>query len=103
MPPTQAELEALAERALTFLDGAGQAGAWWEFRARQIGPGVTLSERTQVALAVAGGGQIVTDRTDDAGLRSAAAGAAALPSRHEGRLPDPEPGRAHDGYDPRAI
>ena len=107
---TQAELEALAERALSFLDGEGQATAWWEFRARPRGPGMALSERTQVALTSvgeAGAGRLITDRTDDEGLRAAAAGARVLAGR-EGpgralRLPDPEPGRPHDGYDPRAV
>src|SRR4051794_14173891 len=111
MPPTQAEVEALAERALTFIEAEGQATAWWEFAARPRGPVMAVTERTQVAFAILDGpsaGEFVTDRTDDEGLRAAAAAARVLagretPVQRPARLPDPEPGRTHDGYDPRAI
>ena len=96
MPPSQAELEALAERALTFLDGEGQATAWWEFRARRTESAVELTEHTYVDL-----GGVATDRTDDEGLRDAAVAVSVLGL--EPPLTEPEPGRSHDGYDPRAI
>src|SRR3954447_3669466 len=111
MRPGQAELEALAERGLTFIDGEGQTTAWWEFRARPRGTGMAVTERVQVALAVVDGpaaGEIITDRTDDEGLRAAVEGARVLCGRETlvqrpARLPEPEPGRTHSGYDPRAL
>src|SRR4051794_8893737 len=110
-PPSQADLEALAERALAHVDGEGQATAWWERRACTRRYGMTVTEGTRVGIAVVreqGTGQLITDRLSDEDLRAAAAGAralAAVPGRRKGpyRLPDPEPGRAHDGYDPSAA
>src|SRR3954471_3631360 len=98
MPPTQAEVEALAERALAFIEGEGQATAWWEFRARPRGPAMAVTERVQVGLAVVDGpaaGQSITGRTDDEGLRAAATGARVLCGRQTlvqrpARLPEPE-------------
>src|SRR4051812_9000014 len=100
-PPSQADLEALAERALGHLDGEGQATAWWERGAVNTG-GLRCWDTIQVELAALGGGVVQTDVTSDEGLRAAAAAAARLTPGLRGAaraLPDPAPGRAHDGYD----
>jgi predicted Zn-dependent protease len=97
-PPTLAELEALAARALEHADGEAQASALWE----RDGERETLTvELTCVidgwaASATAGG-------TDDDALQRAAR-AAALHARRPRAwptpgLPAPQEGRAHDGFD----
>ena len=103
-PPSQADLEALAERALARLDGEGQATAWWERSADSAGGALTYSDGVRVELAVLGAGVVVTGDPTDDGLRSAAAAAARLPGpRWPPALPEPAPGRTHDGYDPAAA
>src|SRR4051794_17983885 len=100
-PPSQADLEALAERALGHLDADGQATAWWERGAVDTG-GLRCWDTVEVELAALDGGVVQTDATSDEGLRAAAAAAACLTpgsQRQPRALPDPAPGRAHDGYD----
>ena len=100
-PPSQADLEALAERALARLEGEGQATAWWERGAENAGGALTCSDRVRVEVAALGAGVVVTGDLTDDGLRSAAAAAQRLPGpRWPPALPEPATGRAHDGYDP---
>src|SRR4051794_23707105 len=100
-PPSQADLEALAERALGHLEGDGRATAWWEHRAGRGRGMLRLTDLVTVELA-AGSGLVRTTETDDAGLAAAAAAARRL-ARDAAELPEPAPGRAHDGYDPSAV
>jgi predicted Zn-dependent protease len=103
-PPSQADLEALAERALARLDGEGQATAWWERGAENAGGALTCSDSVRVELASLGAGVVVTGDVSDDGLRAAAAAAARLPGpQWPPALPEPAPGRTHDGYDPAAA
>jgi PmbA/TldA metallopeptidase C-terminal domain len=103
-PPSQADLEALAERALPHLAGDGQATAWWERGAENTGGALVYSDRVRVEVAALGAGIAVTDDLSDDGLRAAARAAAGLPGpRWPPEMPDPAPGRAHDGYDPAAA
>ena len=90
-PPTEAELVALAERAL---DGAGpgtQATAAWEWS-----PGE--EPRISVEVLVVRDGRAGTGPTLEAAERAAATGPAALAD-----LPEPSQGRAHQGYDPAVL
>jgi PmbA protein len=100
---TDAELSALAARALTAAGADAQARVVHE---RRVRPG-ELRERLVVELAVARGGRVGVARTTDAcdaGLAAAAAGAASAcdGDRRGGfpGLPAPAPGRPHDGWDP---
>jgi hypothetical protein len=103
-PPSQADLEALAERALAHLAGDGQATAWWERGAENTGGALAYTDRVRVEVAALGAGIVVTDELSDAGLRAAAGAAARLPGpRRPPAMPEPAPGRAHDGYDPAAA
>jgi predicted Zn-dependent protease len=103
------ELLELAQRALAHAPGEAQATAWWE-RQLSAGPGgavTTSSLAVEVAVLREGRvGTALTSETDDAGLARAAAGAARLAAsgpEAAGRLPGPEPGRAHDGFDPAVF
>src|SRR4051812_1681083 len=100
-PPTQADLEALAERALAHLDGDGRVTAWWEHRTGRGRGMLRLTALVRVEIA-AGTDVVRTTDTGDAGLTAAAAAARRL-ARAAVELPEPAPGRAHDGYDPSAI
>jgi predicted Zn-dependent protease len=107
MPPSRDELIALAERALP--GGEAQATAWWE-RQLSAGPGgavTTEALSVEVAVVVDGRvGTVVTSEVDGDGLERAAAGAARLaaagPEAPE-PLPQPAPGRLHEGYDPAIL
>jgi predicted Zn-dependent protease len=103
------ELIALAEHALTHAPGEGQTTVWWE-RQLSAGPaGAVTTEATTVEIAVLRDGRLglaTTTDVDDAGLERAAAGAARLAATGQEAnhpLPDPIPGRAHEGYDARAL
>ncbi len=108
--PSEAELFALAERALGYAGEEAQVTAWWE-RAARAGRfvGVGLTERTAIEVACVrdgGVGTVLTTALDDEGLSLAARGAERLAERAEGEhpgLPGPLPGRAHDGWDPSAL
>jgi hypothetical protein len=96
VPPARPDLEALAERALGFLDGPGQATAWWERGLDGAGVRVEVlavrDGRAAAALAHGSG---------DADLQAAAHRAAeAAPAGHAVALPDPVHGRSHEAYDP---
>jgi predicted Zn-dependent protease len=104
--PSRDELISLAERALRHVPvPAAQATAWWE-RQLSAGPGgAVTTEATSVEVAVLDDGRVGTATTtdiDDEGLRRAAAGAARLAASGPGSggpLPEPAPGRAHEGFD----
>lgn len=105
-PPTEAELFALAERALGHADVEAQATAWWE-RSLQASTGAQLEHSvTSVELFVMIDGRAGIARTsllDDEALRSVTAQArqaAELASEPARPLPTPSTGRAHAGYDP---
>jgi predicted Zn-dependent protease len=108
-PLSRDELFALAERALARASGEAQATAWWE-RQLSAGPGgAVTTEAVTVEVAVLRDrrvGTVSTSDVDDAGLERAAAGAARLaatgPEVVRG-LPEPAPGRPHEGYDARVL
>ena len=90
-PPTEADLTALAQRAL---DGAGpgtQATAAWEWS-----PGEEA--RISVEVVAVRHGRTGTGPTVEAAERAAAGGPEAL-----AELPEPSQGRAHQGYDPAVL
>src|SRR5215218_10419077 len=105
-PPGQDELLALAERALAHLSGEGQVTAWWERQLTATPGGVVTTDGMSVEVAALRDGHVgtaVTTETDDDALARAAAGAARLAAHGpaaSGALPEPTPGRAHDGFDP---
>jgi predicted Zn-dependent protease len=102
------DLITLAERALAHASGDGQATAWWE-RQLSAGPGgAVTTEAVSVELAVVRDGRLglaTTTDVGDSGLERAAAGAARLASGgpEAGPLPEPRPGRAHEGYDAAVL
>ena len=103
------ELLALAERAVAHAGGEAQATAWWERQLSAGGGGAVTTEAVSVEVAVLRGGRVgtaVTTDVDDAGLARAAAGALRLAANGPealSPLPEPAPGRAHEGFDPRAV
>jgi predicted Zn-dependent protease len=104
-PPGQADVLALAERALAHISGEGQVTAWWERQLTATPGGVVTTDGVSVEVAVLAGGRLgtaVTTEADDAALAQAAAGAARLarsgPQVVDG-LPEPADGRPHEGYD----
>ncbi len=111
MAPSEPELTDLAARALAQLDGEGQATVWWERRLAVGEHGISDLVQQTAELVVLRDGRVgaasTTDVTAD-GLARAAAAAAAhaaldrepCDARH---LPDPAPGRPHDGWDPAVL
>ena len=105
MGPSRHELLGIAERALERVEDEAQATAWWE-RQLSAGPGTAVtSEAVSVEVAVLRDGRVgtaVTTDVDDTGLRRAAAGAARMAATGPAAapLPEPSPGRPHEGYDP---
>jgi predicted Zn-dependent protease len=102
---TDAQLSALAHRALAAASGEAQARV---LHVRGVRPG-RVSERVVVEIACVAGGRVgvaTTTGTDDAALeRAAAAAAAARASDPRGGypgLPAPAAGRPHEGWD-RAV
>jgi predicted Zn-dependent protease len=104
MAPTRDQLLELAERALTGVRGEqAQATAWWE---RQLSAGAgraVTSEALSVEIAVVRDGRVgtaVTTAVDDLPRAAElAARLAATGPQAASELPDPAPGRGHDGYD----
>jgi predicted Zn-dependent protease len=104
MAATREQLREIAEQALTGVGGEqAQATAWWE---RQLSAGAgraVTSEALSVEIAVVRDGRVgsaVTTAVD--GLEGAARLAARLAAggpEATGELPEPAPGRPHDGYD----
>jgi predicted Zn-dependent protease len=107
--PSRDDLIALAARAAGHAPGDAQATAWWE-RAVSAGPGgAVTSAALSVEVAVVRDGRLglaTTTETGDGGLRRAALGAAQLAAtgpQAAGGLPEPVPGRSHDGFDPAVL
>jgi predicted Zn-dependent protease len=104
--PTEDELLALAERALARVSGEGQVTAWWERQLTATPGGVVTTDDVSVEVAVLRDGRVgtaVTTETGEDALARAAGAAARLASHGPaalGGLPEPTPGRAHDGFDP---
>jgi PmbA protein len=103
------ELLELAERAIGHARGEAQATAWWERQLSAGAGGAVTTEAVSVEIAVLRAGRIgtaVTTDVDGHGLAVAAAGAVRLAAsgpEPSNALPDPAPGRSHDGYDPAAV
>lgn len=105
-PPTEAELLALAELALSHVSGEGQVTAWWE-RSLQASAGAQLARSlmsVEVLVLVDGrSGFATTSDLGEAALHLAAGRAreaAMRPGRPNRPLAAPVAGRAHAGYDP---
>jgi predicted Zn-dependent protease len=108
-PPTQDDLVALAERALSHAGGGddAQATARWarEFSCTGGDPAVEQGTRVEIAVVADGGTGLATaSGLDDEALRRAGSEAreraASRPVVPAPRLGDPSPGRSHSGYDP---
>ena len=104
MAATRNQLLEIAERALNGVRD-GQATAWWERQLSSSDGRAVTSEALSIEIAVVRDGRVgtaVTTEVDADGLARAAAIAARLAPEGPqavGELPDPAPGRAHDGYD----
>jgi predicted Zn-dependent protease len=109
MAPTRYELLSLAEQALEGARDEAQATAWWERQLSVTPGGAVTSEAISVEVAVLRGGRVgtaVTTDVDDSGLRRALDTAGRLSAtgpEAAGPLPDPSPGRPHDGCDLSAV
>jgi predicted Zn-dependent protease len=105
-PPGEEDLLALAERALARVSGEGQVTAWWERQLTAMPGSCVTTDGLSVEVAVLRDGRVgtaVTTETGEDALARAADGAARLAAHGPaaaGDLPEPSPGRAHDGYDP---
>lgn len=100
--PSLTELAAVAERTIGFLQGEGQVTALWERRLSPAGVDIALKV-TVTCVAEGRCWRTEASGTDDDALRRAAK-AAALRARQtrawpSAGLPDPAPGRPHDGFD----
>ena len=107
-PPSEADLFALAERALEHAGEEAQVTAWWERRVwAERGSAAAREWLSVEVMAMEGGavGRAATEAVDDAGLRWAAEGARRIAAAGEGDpgLPEPAPGRPHDGWDPAVL
>jgi len=109
MAATRDELLTLAERVLDGVRDEAQATAWWERQLSATPGGAVTSEAVSVEVAVLRDGRVgtaVTTDVDDDGLRRALDAArllAATGPEALGPLPDPSPGRPHDGCDLSAV
>ncbi len=100
---------ALAERALALAGPEAQVTAFWEVQVRGGGADSSRTSAMGVELVCLdrGVGRASTADTEDAGLAEAASRArraaadAAEPRAAE--LPEPAPGRPHDGWDPAVL
>jgi predicted Zn-dependent protease len=107
--PRRPELLDLAERALEGARGEAQATAWWERQLSVTAGGAVTTEAVSVEVAVLRDGRVgtaVTTDVDRDGLRRALEAAGRMAStgpEAAGPLPEPSPGRPHDGYDPAAV
>jgi hypothetical protein len=108
-PPSESDLFALAERALEHAGEEAQATAWWERRLWASSHAAAAREWLSVEVkCVRDGavGRVATEAVDDDGLRRAAMGAVRIAEARTGDhpgLPDPEPERPHDGWDPAIL
>ena len=105
---SESDVLALAERALIHAGPRAQVTAVWERRLRGAPqPHCEDALTVEVVSVDTGVGRVTTDAVDDAGLR--AAGEAARELAAQGAepaaadLPQPVPGRRHDGWDPAVL
>ena len=111
MAPSEQQLTDLAAQALAQLDGEGQATVWWERRLAVGEHGISDLVQQTAELVLLRDGRVGAASTTDlspAGLARAAAAAAAHAELDREpvdarRLPDPQPGEAHDGWDPAVL
>ena len=111
MAPSEQQLTDLAAQALSQLDGEGQATVWWERRLAVGEHGISDLVQQTAELVLLRDGRVGAASTTDlspAGLARAAAAAAAHAELDREpvdarRLPDPQPGEAHDGWDPAVL
>ena len=108
-PLTETEVLALADRALTHAGPRAQVTAIWERRATTAG-GPRVEDHISlefVCLAGTGVGRATTSDLDEAGLVRAADAARELAAQRAepagADLPQPTPGRAHQGWDPAVL
>jgi PmbA protein len=107
--PEQADLLALSERALSRAGDDAQVTACWERQLSATPGGVVTTDGVTVEIAVVRAGRVgtaMTTETGDEALARAAAGAARVAADGPealSELPEPAPGRAHDGYDAGAV
>ncbi len=104
--PTLSEVAALAGRALGRLTGPGQVVVVWE-RELAGGPAADTCAATFTAVCDGRAGTATADRLDADGLQRAAR-AAGLHARRARAwpappLPEPVPGRPHDGFAPGLL
>ena len=108
-PLTETEVLALADRALAHAGPRAQVTAIWERRATTAGrPRVEDHVSVEfVCLDGSGVGRASTSDLDEAGLIHAAGAARELAAQGAERagadLPQPAPGRAHQGWDPAVL
>ena len=107
---SEADLRAVAERALAHASGEAQVTVAWERGLIATGGGTRADEALTVEVTAVGSGgglgQSSTTSTDDEALRRVVASAerVATSGRNvDARLPDPLPGRAHEGFDPQVA
>jgi predicted Zn-dependent protease len=111
MAPTRSDLTVLAHKALERLAGEGQATVWWERRLAVGEHGISDVAQQTAELVLLQQGRVgaasTTDVTADGLDRLAAAAQAHAELDREPvdarRLPDPEEGRQHDGWDPDVL
>lgn len=108
-PLSESEVLALADRALAHAGARAQVTAIWERRATNVG-GPRVEDHVSVefvCLDDAGIGRATSSDSDDAGLRRAAGAARELAAQGAepatADLPEPAPGRAHQGWDPAVL
>jgi predicted Zn-dependent protease len=100
VPPSLADLQQLAERAIGHAEGEAQVTVLWE-----SGDGAPRIEFTAVAEGRAAAA--TATGADDAQLRRGARAAATLARRPRAwpsaGLAEPQPARGHDGFDPAVL
>jgi predicted Zn-dependent protease len=109
VPHSEADITALAERALDLCDGLAQVTAWWERALTATAGGAVTTEAVTVEFSVLRDGRVgtaVTTLTGDDDLARAAESAARRASggpEAVEALPEPAAGRVHDGFDASTL
>jgi predicted Zn-dependent protease len=105
---SEADVLALAERALPHAGPRAQVTAVWERRSRTLP--APVSDDTLIVEVVSvdrGVGRVSTDAVDDDGLRAVGEAARELAAQGAeppaASLPEPAPGRRHEGWDPAVL
>ena len=106
--PSESDVLALAERALAHAGPRAQAAAAWERRLRTAPqPHAEDALTVEIVAVDRGVGRVTTDAIDDDGLRAAGEAARELAAQGAepaaAELPEPVPGRRHDGWDPAVL